>query len=176
MLILLIVCANVANLLLSRAATRQREISIRLSLGATRGRLVRQLLTESLLLAGMGGGLGILVGYWGQQLLPVPPGQLAPFDWRVLAFVLGVSVTTGIVFGLAPALRATAMNVSATLKESSRSVAGSRSLEQGAARRQVASRWLLIAAGCFFARCRICAQRRRRLQHPKPVLFRVSPR
>ena len=104
-IVLLIVCANVANLLLSRATTRHREISVRLSMGATRGRLVRQLLTESLLLSSLGGVLGVLVGYWSRALLPF--GEKAPLDWRVFGFVAGVSLLTGIVFGLLPALRAT---------------------------------------------------------------------
>ena len=110
-LVLLIVCANVANLLLSRAAGRQKELSVRLSLGATRSRLVRQLLTESLLLAAMGGALGILVAYWGRQLLPGAPGQLRPLDWRVLLYVAGVTGLTGLIFGIAPALRATSMSL-----------------------------------------------------------------
>ena len=150
-LVLLIVCANVANLLLSRATTRQKELSVRLSLGATRGRLIRQLLTESLLLAFVGGALGILVGYWGRQLLPGPPGQVLPFDWRILAFVIVVTGVTGIVFGIAPALRGTGMNVNSALKETSRSVVGSRSvLSKMLLVVQVAiSLVLLVGAGLF---------------------------
>jgi predicted permease len=151
LLVLLIVCANVANLQLSRATTRQKELSIRLSLGATRPRLIRQLLTESLLLASMGGALGILVGYWGKQLLPGPPGQLTRFDLPVLAFVMALSCVTGILFGIAPALRGTGMSVSSALKETSRGVVGSRSiLGKSLLIAQVAiSLVLLVGAGLF---------------------------
>ena len=169
-LVLLIVCANVANLLLSRAATRQKEISIRLSLGATRGRLVRQLLTESLLLASLGGALGILIANWSGQLLPGAAGQATTIDWRVLSFVLAVTVVTGIVFGIAPALRATSLNVSAALKETSRSIAGSRSLlTRGAA--GPAGRRLARPADRrrpVPAHAEQPPARGRRLQHPEP--------
>jgi predicted permease len=175
--VLLIVCANVANLLLSRATTRQKELSIRLSLGATRGRLIRQLLTESLLLAAAGGALGILVAKWSSQLLPGAPGQAASIDWRVLSFVLGVTVVTGLVFGIAPALRATSMNVSATLKETSRSVAGSRSLlRKGLLVMQVAvSLVLLIAAGLFLRTLNNLRNVDVGFNTQNLVLFRLAP-
>ena len=148
-IVLLIVCANVANLLLSRATARHREISVRLSMGATRGRLVRQLLTESLLLSSLGGALGVLVGYWSRALLPF--GEKAPLDWRVFGFVAGVSLLTGIVFGLLPALRATGVDLAGAMKESSRSVTGSRTiLSKGLVVVQVAmSVVLLVGAGLF---------------------------
>ncbi len=150
-LVLLLVCANVANLLLSRAAGRQREISVRLSLGATRARLIRQLLTESLMLSTAGGVLGLALARWGQSLLPAPVGTTAPVDWRILAFTAGVTVLTGIVFGIAPALRTTTMDVGGALKENNRAVAGSNSvLSRVLLVTQVSiSVVLLVGAGLF---------------------------
>jgi predicted permease len=176
-LVLLIVCANVANLLLSRATARQKELSVRLSLGATRWRLVRQLLTESLLLAALGGALGVVVGYWGKQLLPGPQGQLTSLDWRVLAFVIAVTALTGLVFGIAPALRGTRMNVSSALKETSRSVTGSRSiLGKSLLVVQVAiSLVLLVGAGLFLRTLHNLRQVDVGFNPQNLLLFRVTP-
>ena len=115
-LVLLLVCANVANLLLSRAAFRQRELSVRLSLGATRLRLIRQLLTESLLLAGIGGAAGILLAYAGQDLLPAPIGSSGALDVRALAVMAGVTALVGVFFGIAPAFQATRIDIGTSLE------------------------------------------------------------
>jgi predicted permease len=176
-LVLLIVCANVANLLLSRATTRHKELSVRLSLGATRPRLIRQLLTESLLLASVGGALGILVGYWGRQLLPGTPGQMTILDWRMLAFIVAVTGVTGVLFGIAPALRGTGMNVSSALKETGRSVIGSRSiLGKSLLIVQVAiSLVLLVGAGLFLRTLHNLRHVDVGFNPQNLVLFRVNP-
>ena len=158
--VLLIACANVAGLLIARAATRQREVAIRLALGAGRMRIVRQLLVESLLLAGAGGILGIALATWTNRgvLALMPPDSAflqlstAP-DLRILLFTISVSCLTGLIFGLAPAWQSTRPNLAPTLKDQAGAVLGGSGqvrLRKGLVTAQVTlSLLLLIGAGLF---------------------------
>jgi len=127
-MVLLIACANVGSLLLSRAASRKAEISLRMALGATRWRIIRQLLTESMLLAAVGGVCGVLLAQWGVTVLVNLVAKGSPLDTRpdvgVLVFTAGVSIVAGILFGLIPAVQASRTNLSAAMKEKSRMRSG----------------------------------------------------
>jgi predicted permease len=154
-LVLLIACANVANLLLARAAARQREIALRMAIGAGRARVIRQLLVESLILSGLGGALGIGIAYWASALLvrflsvggPLVRLDLSP-DWRILGFTAAVSIGTGVLFGLAPAIRGAGLDLAPVLKQGGRGASPPQRFARALSVAQVAlSLVLLIGAG-----------------------------
>jgi predicted permease len=166
-LVLLIACANMANLLLARASARRREIAVRLSMGAGRARIIRQLLTESVLLSLAGGVLGVLFAFWLTRILVAfvsatqerhGPGrfwhlELHP-DWRIVLFTFGVALLSGILFGLTPALRSTRMDVSSSLKEAAHQLRSARTHFQSGRLLltfQTALSVLLVAAAGLFA-------------------------
>jgi predicted permease len=161
-LVLLIACANVANLLIARGFMRQKEIAVRLSLGSSRGRLVRQLLVESLVLSFAGGAVGLAIAFaLTRGLLALVPSQGQPVlisaspDPRILAFTLSLTVLTGIVFGLLPALRASRTDPWTTMKDTMGSIAGTRGslfLRKGLVTAQVALSFLLLFGAGLFVR------------------------
>ena len=179
-IVLLIVCANVANLLLSRSAVREKEISIRLAIGAGRGRLIRQMLTESMLLTIFGGALGILIARWGAQaLVALVTGSSSTIkpsiDARVLLFTAAVSLLAGILFSLVPAFRASRVDLSTPIKGSSHT--GLRfGLANGLVIFQVAaSLVLLIGAGLFLRTLQKLAGQDPGFDEDHVVLARIDP-
>ncbi|HEU5130864.1 MAG TPA: FtsX-like permease family protein, partial [Pyrinomonadaceae bacterium] len=152
--VLLIACANIANLLLARASARKKEMAIRTAVGASRWRLMRQMLTESVLLSLIGGAIGLALARWGVQLIlymsptGIPRSREIGLDWTVLAFTLVVSFVTGIIFGLLPAIQAGDVDVHETLKESGRGTSSRQWLRSFLVVGEVATTLvLLIAAG-----------------------------
>jgi predicted permease len=159
-IVLLVACANVANLVLARASNRRREIAVRLALGAGRARVIRQLLTESMLLAATGGALALAIASWGSAVLvrvistgdtPVPLD--VSLDWRIFGFAAMVSLITGVLFGLVPAIRGTRIDPGPTIKEGGRQTARSaRFLDRFLVATQVALSVVLIAGAGLFVR------------------------
>jgi putative ABC transport system permease protein len=152
-LVLLIACANVANLLLARAAGRQREIAIRCAIGASRRRIISQLMVESIILALIGGAFGVLIALWGLEglltFLPlgVPRAETIGIDWWVLAFALAASLASGLTFGLAPALHASKIDLSRSLKDGERLAGGGRKIRNVLVISEFALALVLLIAG-----------------------------
>lgn len=183
-LVLVLACVNVANILLVRATIREREIAIRAALGAARARLVRQLLTESILLALLGGIAGLFLGLWGSGSLSRIPLQVDipirfdfSFDWRLFVYALGAALFTGIVVGIVPALRASRGNLNAILHEGGRGVmAGRHRLRNGLVIAQVAGSLMLLVVAGLFMRSLGAAQKTDLGFNPNHVLnFTMDP-
>ena len=160
-LVLLLACANVANLMLARASAREREMSVRLSLGAGRWRILRQVVTESLLISVLGGALGLLLGYLGRTAIPKLLTNAwerndlqVPFDWKVFAFTACITLTTGVLFGTAPAWSASRAELSSALKRGSRLATRHRRgwSGKGIVGFQICLSTLLVAAAMLFFR------------------------
>jgi predicted permease len=180
-LLLALACANVANLVMARNSARTREIAVRLAVGAGRGQLIRQLLIESLMLSTLGGIGGVLLAVWTRDLMPAVslgsrlqlPMQ-APIDFSVLAFTMALAIVTGLVFGLAPALRATRLDLTHALK--GKGTAAGRSVGKPLMVAQVAlSMLLLIGAGLFARSLRNLASVDAGFRRDGVLMFRIDP-
>ena len=183
-LVLLLACVNVANILLVRATVRAREMAIRVALGAARIRLIRQLVTESVVLAMAGGLAGILIGLWGGSFLSsvrihldVPVRLDFGFDWRIFAFALGIALATGLIVGLIPAIRASRQDLTTVLHEAGRGVvSGRHPLRDALVMAQVGGSLMLLVVAMLFARSLGKAQQSDLGFEPKGVLnFTMDP-